>query len=61
MVKKTQKKKKKDDISFRSCLVPTLIPFKTAAYINYNTKIRVMTDPEPQYIKKNPKDGGKKR
>jgi hypothetical protein len=33
-----------------------LIPFKTAAYINYNTKIRVMTDPEPQYIKKNPKD-----
>lgn len=38
------------------------IPFKTAAYINYNTKIRVMTDPEPQYIKKNPKDGtGKKK
>lgn len=37
-----------------------LIPFKTAAYINYNTKIRVMTDPEPQYIKKNPKDGEKK-
>lgn len=37
-----------------------LIPFKPAAYINYNTKIRVMTDPEPQYIKKNPKDGRKK-
>lgn len=36
------------------------VPFKTAAYINYNTKIRVMTDPEPQYIKKEPQGWGKK-
>lgn len=56
MVEKLKNKKKRWHFS----PIPCYILFKTAAYINYNTKIRVMTDPEPQYIKKNPKDDEKK-